>query len=153
MIGKWIITYKGKAGDGGSVGFYECSNCHKKCCATEMPQYFFDNDGKWHDPNFCPNCGSDNREREDERWTNAEVIINNLQELLKNYEEWKNEEGYRWWEDEFGSDLTWPVDCHPVFKDSTPCLNRERHVEYGDGFEYYENCKECNARWLLEVFE
>lgn len=153
MIGKWIITYKGTAVDGGSMGFYECSNCHKKCCATEMPQYFFDKDGKWHDPNFCPNCGSDNRKREDNRWNNAEVIITNLQELLSNYENYKDEEDCYWWFNEYDSDLTWMIDCHPVFSDSTPCLNKERgDPEYGS-CEYEENCKECKARWLLEVFE
>ena len=59
--GHWILKIEGKAESGGTIGLYECSNCHKKAYATEFPHYFEDEKGHWHDPHFCPWCGSDNR--------------------------------------------------------------------------------------------
>lgn len=56
--GHWIIKIEGKPESGGTIGIYECSNCHKKACVTEFPQYFFDEKGIWHDPVYCPWCGS-----------------------------------------------------------------------------------------------
>ena len=82
--------------------------------------------------------------------TNLDVIVRNLL-LLKEQEITASEDDV-WWEDEFGNDLTDMISCHPVFKDSTPCLNDVRKVEYGSN-EYRENCKECKAEWLFEKYE
>lgn len=54
----WILKIEGNAVSGGSLGRYECSSCHKAAYATEFPQYFFDEKGRWHDPVYCPWCGS-----------------------------------------------------------------------------------------------
>ena len=82
--------------------------------------------------------------------TNLDVIIRNLT-LLKEQKENEDEDDI-FWEDEFGNDLTYMIDCHPVFSDSTPCLNDVRNAEY-DTAEYHENCEECKANWLLEEYE
>lgn len=37
------------------------------------------------------------------------------------------------------------------YVDDSKCLNEQRGVEYGDG-DFYENCAECKAKWLLEEF-
>ncbi|MDD4608963.1 MAG: hypothetical protein PHY71_02265 [Bacteroidaceae bacterium] len=84
--------------------------------------------------------------------TNLDVIIENLQSLKKNHEEHGNDEEYDWWNDECGCSLAWQIDCHPVFIDSTPCLNDVRKVKYQtEGWS--ENCEECKARWLMENYE
>lgn len=98
-----------------------------------------------------------------DQYTNLDVIIHNLLELKDTYEEYKDEieadEYGPWWEDEFGSDCTWQINCHPVFSNSTPCLNEERGIKYPSGNTWEErrqwdaNCSECKALWLMEVFE
>lgn len=59
-ISEWILKIDGKPESGGTIGLYECSNCHKKAYATEFPRYFEDEKGRWHDPHYCPWCGSKN---------------------------------------------------------------------------------------------
>lgn len=81
-----------------------------------------------------------------------DVIIHSLKQLKEQYEEYGNEEGFVWWVDYFGRSLVEWIDCHTVFKDSTPCLNKVRNVMYGgDGWE--KNCAECKAKWLMEEYE
>lgn len=79
---------------------------------------------------------------------NIEVIINNLHQMLENS---RDEDDERPWLDDDCGSLAWQIDCHPVFKDSTPCLNDVRGVEYGEkGF--YDNCQECKYNWLMEEY-
>ena len=89
--------------------------------------------------------------------TNAELIIQNLQTLVEEWKEMrrqvaKGEEEYIPTEDEYGSDLTWQIECHPIFQGDRPCLNEVRNTEYGER-EFGENCKECKAMWLMEEYE
>lgn len=85
-------------------------------------------------------------------WRNIDVIIYNLLTLRAQYELYGNDEDYWWWFDEDGCSLLWQIDCHPVFRDGRPCLNDVRGVEYGgDGWE--DNCAECKARYMMEVYE
>ena len=89
--------------------------------------------------------------------TNLEVIIQNLQNLKQAWEDMYNDvkdgvEPFVPCEDEYGSDLTWQIDCHPVFKWDVPCLNDERGIEYGKP-EFDENCKECKSAWLMREYE
>lgn len=89
--------------------------------------------------------------------TNLEVIIQNLENLKQAWEDMlndakKGEETYVPYEDEYGSDLTWQIDCHPIFKGDAPCLNKERGVEYGKP-EFDENYKECKSMWLMRDYE
>ncbi len=87
-----------------------------------------------------------------ETMTNANVIISNLLEIKHQYSQYKDDEDVYWWYDEYGSDITWQIDCHTVFKDSAPCLNDARGIEYKeDGWD--DNCSECKGRWLMEVYE
>ena len=98
--------------------------------------------------------------------TNLNVIMNNLIELKDNYEQWvvdkenaedqeeRDElEDYVWWEGEYGNDLVWQIDCHPIFKGDRPCLLDERHVKMDDKGLYKVHCCECKARWLMEIYE
>ncbi|MDD4370963.1 MAG: hypothetical protein PHD56_07815 [Anaerostipes sp.] len=79
---------------------------------------------------------------------NIDSIVLNLNLLKEQYEE----HGNIWWEDEYGSSLVWQIACHPVFSDSTPCLNKVRGVEFREeGWD--SNCEECKARWLMEIYE
>lgn len=85
--------------------------------------------------------------------TNLEVIIYNLMTFKMQQDEWKADpdyDGTSSTEDEYGSNLMWQVDCHPVFKDGPPCLQDERGHEYGTR-EAREDCIECKARWLYEL--
>lgn len=156
MIGKWIIKIEGSAESGGTIGKYECSNCHRVAYASEFPQYFFDKDHHWNDPNFCPNCGSDNRNK-DIVWSRLDVIVRNMEVLKENYEQYKKdiangEDDYCFWQDEYGSDLTDMIDCHPVFSDSAPRLCEKRNC-WDDQCEKDEACAECKALWLMEEYE
>ena len=88
--------------------------------------------------------------------TNAELIIQNLQTLIESWKEMQKEvaegeEKYIPVQDEYGSDLTWQIACHPIFKGDRPCLNKVRNAEYGE-CEFGENCKECKAMWLMEDY-
>jgi len=98
----------------------------------------------------------------EEPMTNLDVICRNLMEIKSCYEEYKDdieEDEVQFLEDEYGSDCTWQIACHPVFSDSTPCLNDERGVDYPSGksmdekMKWEANCSECKARWLMEVYE
>ena len=81
---------------------------------------------------------------------NIDVLIQNLTLLKEQYENLDDEDC--WWFDEYGASLVWQIACHPVFADSTPCLNEERGVEYEeDG--WHDNCQECKAKWLMEEYE
>ena len=90
--------------------------------------------------------------------TNAEVIIEHLQTLI---EQWKQmeeeveegEEEYVPFEDEYGSDLTFMIDCHPVFKGDKPCLVEERGVDWDDHILRDRTCSECKAIWLMDEYE
>lgn len=98
-----------------------------------------------------------------DEYTNLDVIVSNLLDLKNEHEENKEEieagEYGPWWEDEYGSDCTWQIGCHPVFSDSRPCLNEERGVSYPSGNTWEDvrqwkaNCSECKALWLLEKYE
>ena len=159
MIGRWRIKFKGKPEDGGSIGIYTCSNCQKTACATEFPQYFFGKDGKWHDPNYCPNCGAYMKERDPEQgFSRAEVIMHNMSELIAMHEEYKDDPDVYWWQNEYGGDLTDMIDCHVVFGGDPPCLIDERGIEWepitGEGrMQKQEACAECKAKWLMGKYE
>lgn len=84
--------------------------------------------------------------------TNLDMMVRNLLEIKHNHEEYKDDEDVYWWKDEYGSSNTWQIGCHPVFKDGSPCLNKERNVEY-KACGWDENCEECKAKWLMEVYE
>lgn len=82
--------------------------------------------------------------------TNLDAILYNLNLLKEQYED--HEEDETWWEDEFGRNLLWQIDCHPIFLDDTLCLNETRGIPY-KGKGWSENCQECKAKWLMEEFE
>ena len=88
---------------------------------------------------------------------NIDVIIRNLQELKENWEQMEKEvaegeEPYVPNEGEYGDDLVWSIDCHPVFKGQRPCLNETKNVKYGEK-GWNENCRECTALWLMDEYE
>ena len=90
--------------------------------------------------------------------TRAEVIIRNLQELIEKYKQMQEdveqgEDPYEYHEGEYGNDLTWQIDCHPIFKGDKPCLLDERHVEMDKQGLYQAHCRECKARWLMEEYD
>ena len=90
--------------------------------------------------------------------TKAEVIIEHLQTLI---EQWKQmeeevaegEEPYVPWEDEYGADLTFMIDCHPVFQGDKPCLLKEHGIDWDKDIMSDETCSECKAIWLMEEYE
>ena len=83
---------------------------------------------------------------------NIDVIIRNLEMLKENYEEADGDEEETSLYDEYGSDLTWQIDCHPVFKGDPPCINGLKGVEYnGNGWEGH--CRECKKNWLFRRYE
>lgn len=85
---------------------------------------------------------------------NIDVLIRNLEELREAMDEAKKsgDEVVYPYEGEYGDDLTWQIDCHPVFKGDPPCLNGERGIEYAaKGWE--ENCRECKLAWLGRKYE
>ena len=88
--------------------------------------------------------------------TNAEVIIKNLQDLIDNYEIMKRdvEQGddpYQFYE--YESDLTWQIDCHPIFKNDRPCLLEERKIKMDNKGLYKIHCEECKAMWLMDEYQ
>lgn len=84
-------------------------------------------------------------------WTNADVMIHNMARFLVNAAD--PEDDTPWYDVETGDDnLLWQIDCHPVFKNSTPCLNDVRCVGYNEP-GWSENCTECKAKWMLEKYE
>ncbi len=83
---------------------------------------------------------------------NIDVLIRNLEELreaMDDAEKSKDELVSPY--DEYGNDLTWQIDCHPVFKGDT-CLNHERGIEYATK-GWKENCRECKLAWLGMTYE
>lgn len=157
----WRIKYEGSPESGGTIEKYRCPSCGMEAYATEFPRYFFDKDGKWHDPNFCPWCGSDNREEQPETWTRLDVIIRNLEILREQYEEVKDlpeDEKWNYWEDEYGSSLLYGIDCHVIFQGDPPCLLDERglSIDPKDPKERWardDACAECKAIWLMGKYE
>lgn len=90
--------------------------------------------------------------------TNAEVIIQNLQELIENWKTMKEDvkngdDPYIPSEGEYGQDLTWQIDCHPIFKGDRPCLLDERKIKMDDKGLYKIHCEECKAMWLMDEYE
>lgn len=89
--------------------------------------------------------------------TNAEVIIENLQILINQWEIMKQEvadgdDPYIPNESEYGEDLTWQIDCHPIFKGDKPCLLDVRNIEMDSKGLYKQHCSECKAVWLMEEY-
>lgn len=155
MTGRWKINIKGKPEDGGSYGILTCSECNRAFPALLFP---CEEDGTFKNPNYCPNCGSDNRDREGRPWTRAEVIRHHMDELIKQYEEYKDEPDTWWWQGEYGDDLTDMIDCHVVFDGDPPCLVESRGIEWTpktieDRMRKNEACAECKAKWLMGVYE
>lgn len=156
----WKIKIEGSAESGGTLGKYTCSRCGKSEYATLFPRYFFDEKQHWHHPNFCPWCGADNREHED-GWTKAEVIIDQLQELIQSYKEWKADgspDDFYWWKDEYGGNLTDDIDCHVIFEGEPPCLIEERGLSHDpktkeERWARDDACAECKAIWLMGKYE
>lgn len=156
-MGKWKIKIEGSAESGGTIGKYTCSECGKSAYATEFPRYFEDKDGKWHDPKFCPNCGSHNADF-DYIPTKAEVIRDNMQNLIYSYNENKDDKDIQWWCDEYGGDYLFGIDCHVVFQGEPPCLLDERNIsidpkEEKERWARDEACAECKAIWLMGKYE
>lgn len=88
--------------------------------------------------------------------TKLDVIVQNLTELKESYEQAKanNElDEINWWVNEYGSYLTDFIDCHPVFKDSKPCLLDKYKIDYEDHVKRNDACAECKAIWLMEEWE
>ena len=156
----WKINIEGSAESGGTIGRYTCRECGKSAYATEFPRYFEDEKGKWHDPYYCPWCGSDQNEHED-GWMIAEVIIYQLQKLIESYKEWKEDgspDDYYWWKDEYGGNLTDDIDCHVVFEGEPPCLIEERGLSHDpknkeERCARDDACAECKAIWLMGIYE
>jgi NAD-dependent SIR2 family protein deacetylase len=73
MTGRWRINLKGNAIAGGSLGYFTCSECGMTFAATNLPLDQLGGSPKW-----CPNCGSDNRERERDYYTRAEIIMQKM---------------------------------------------------------------------------
>ena len=90
--------------------------------------------------------------------TNAEVIIRNLEELIENWkimkEDVKNgDDPYIPNEGEYGQDLVWQIDCHPIFKGDRPCRLDERKIIMDDKGLYKIYCNECKAMRLMDEYD
>lgn len=100
--------------------------------------------------------------------TRAEVIIQNMQDLMESYEQAEKDGELKevfWWENEFGMDLTDMIDCHVIFKGEPPCLLDERGLNRYNTCamtkeEKIEHrckcdaaCAECKAIWLMGEYE
>ena len=106
--------------------------------------------------NFCPSCGDDKQDHEE--WTMAEVIRQNMTELIKNYKEYKDDPDVCWWCDEYGGYLADMIDCHVVFQGEPPCLCKGRGIDIypkskEERIKRDAACAECKAIWLMGVYE
>ena len=156
-MSQWRIKYEGSPESGGTVGKYTCPFCGKSAYATEFPRYFEDENGHWHDPKYCPNCGH-NMNDYDKQPTIAEVIRNNMDNLMWSYKEYGQEEDSWWWEDDCGGDYLFGIDCHVVFQGDPPCLLDERGISIDpktpeERRQMREACNECKAIWLMGKWE
>ena len=77
--GEWIVHKERTGVNDGFIDFfpteYECSNCGLK-----QSMYFINSKPS----NFCPNCGADMREREDEPQTETEVVRTIIHKMIDN---------------------------------------------------------------------
>ena len=156
-MSQWKIKYEGSPESGGTIGEYTCPFCGKSAYATEFPRYFEDEKGHWHDPKFCPNCGH-NMNDYDKIPTIAEVIRDNMTNLIHSYEEYKDDKDIQWWCDEYGGDYLFGIDCHVVFEGEPPCLIEERGLSHDpktkeERWARDDACAECKAIWLMGKYE
>lgn len=156
-MSQWKIKYEGSPESGGTIGKYTCPYCGKSAYATEFPRYFEDENGHWHDPKYCPWCGH-NMNDYDKIPTKAEVIRDNMNNLIHSYEEYKDDEDAIWWEDEYGGSLLYGIDCHVVFQGEPPCLLDERGLSIDpktkeERWARDDACAECKAIWLMGKYE
>ena len=90
----------------------------------------------------------------------AEVIIGNLNNLIKQYKQAIADgelDEVEWWVDEYGADLTDEIDCHVVFQDEPPCLCEERNLnmfskDHDEKMKAQAACSECKAIYLMGEF-